>query len=105
MDYYVEIPAGTALSAFDCIVTWNQIKESSAVSRARLSQGIPQLFNRGVVTGTRFLLPNVPAQVSVESLHQLVRLVLAERGIPQPTEVQEQPQPDGTVLLKVVFLP
>jgi hypothetical protein len=101
MDYYVEIPPGTALSAFDCILTWNQIPESSTVAHARLSSGIPKVFDRGTLAGTRFVLGSVPPEITSDRLHNLLRLVLERRGVHRPTTMCEVKQADGTVLLQL----
>lgn len=103
MDRHLEIPAITELSAFDFIVTWNQLPETSAVARARLTFGTPQVFDFRTVSGTRLVLGNVAAGTSAEMLHHLVRQVLLRRGIETPTDAQEQTLADGTVLLVVAL--
>src|SRR5579885_2971587 len=67
MDYQLEIPGGIPLGAFDFIVTWNQLAESRAVARARLTAGTPQVFDLSTVNGTRLVLGNVTPGTTLES--------------------------------------
>jgi hypothetical protein len=104
MDSRVTLAPELGLTAFDFIITWNDLRDCQKVARARTSPATPLRFDVNRVTGSTVVLSGTAKGDSPESLNALIREVLLKRNIRREVEFIHSPLPDGGREIAVKFL-
>jgi len=101
MDYQIALSPELGLSTADFVAAWNQAPEFRAVAEARVSESSGAQYDPALLVGAVALLGGVALNVASNAIYDLIKQVLAKRGVRQRTEIMQFDQPDGSRLLVV----
>jgi len=104
MDYRIALPPDLGLSAAGFVAAWNEAAECTAVAEARLAQPTRTQYDPTLLEGAFVALGSVALGVVSNVIYDLIKGVLAKKGIRKRMEVRQLDQPDGSRLLVVTIV-
>lgn len=101
MDYQIALSPELGLSPQDFITGWNETPECRALAHADLGESTSAQYDPLLAGAAVAVLGSLALNVVSNALYDLIKKVLAKKGVQQRTEIIQLDQPDGTRLLIV----
>ncbi len=101
MEYQIALSPDLGLSPEDFAAAWNEAAEYRNVAEARLSQSTSDHYDPFLLAGAIILLSNVGVNVLSNAVYDLIKQVLAKKGV-KSTKIVEIDTSDGTHIRIIV---
>jgi hypothetical protein len=99
MQYRLVLPPELGLEPADFVATWNDEQETRYVAEARLSPASSRRFDPTLATVAIELAIGVSSGVASAGIYDLIKKVVAKKGVQKHTQIVELDQPDGSKML------
>ncbi|MFQ5814822.1 MAG: hypothetical protein ACE5I2_16715 [Anaerolineae bacterium] len=104
MEYQIALPPELGLSSEEFVAGWNDDQDCLAIAEAGLAEPTTKQYDPTLATAALAVLGSVALNVASNAIYDLIKHVLAKKGVRRDVEIMQLDQPDGSRLLVVKII-